>query len=355
MPNFGKTLWEGTKSVGSALGKAGGKIASGAKAAANSSVGKSFLSELGIVEKAVIEIADFSERKITEENAKAPGGGKGGMKGGLSGFDEGLAKSYAAKIEKAKAIAGKANGSDAGSGDVDDFDINKDYKKYRFEVPFNPAELTLTGYGGEEIMVQKFNNQNMEEEGKGEQKKKDPENHKKERSNAIRSVESHIELSIPLIFDKTNNQDAFYGDKFTLGATNVARGVGKLAKKGVGAIRDKISGKGGGGNGRSEYSVQNEVEAFTHIIRSTATCLIKFTWGDMSYEGILNRVDCEYTMFNVNGEPCRASVNLRVVLLDSEYTDMTRIWRAKLKKNAGVDEQDELTKQIGNKAPEGAH
>ncbi len=75
---------------------------------------------------------------------------------------------------------------------------------------------------------------------------------------------------------------------------------------------------------------------------------MKFVWGDMIYQGILNGVNAEYTMFNVNGEPCRATVNLRLVLLDDEYADQKRIWMRKFRHNAGVKEQDILQGAIGN-------
>ena len=76
--------------------------------------------------------------------------------------------------------------------------------------------------------------------------------------------------------------------------------------------------------------------------------LMRFTWGDMSYQGILNGVNAEYTMFNVNGEPCRATVSLRMVLLDDEYTDQKRIWVKNFRKNVGVTDQSSLQGAIGN-------
>ena len=346
---FINTLWTGTKSGASWVG---GKVSSGAswvgdkasagyKAFHDSEIGKMTRQTLGSVEKAVILIADFTERKPNEDPAIPPGGKKGagmGMLPGMDDFDENLVGSQGVSLGKLKAQVDKTTNKVTGYTQIDpetgepveNFDINKTYQVFRFEVPFNPAELTLTGYGGEEMMVQSFLNADIKkkDDGQGDQ------HHHHKRANSISAVSSHIEMTIPLIFDKTNNQDAFYSDKFSLGATNVARGATKL-------VANTITGGG-------DYSVQNEVEAFTYIMRNKYMHLMKFVWGDMIYQGILNGVNAEYTMFNVNGEPCRATVNLRLVLLDDEYSDQKRIWMRKFRHNAGVKEQDILQGAIGN-------
>ena len=294
---FGSTLWKGTKSVGSGMGKA-------------------LWQNLGNIDKAIIEIADFSNREVRESNAQKPGGGHGisGL-GGLGDFDTGLVANYASTL---KAAAGKLKNAVEGGDDA--FDINNDFQRFRFEVPFNPAELTITGYGGEEMMVSNYANRTDDHEKPDEKgDKKRPE-----RSNAIKVVSPHIEMIIPLVFDKTNNQDAFYGDKFSLGSTNIVRG-------GINAVKGIAN--------KDDYSVQKEVESFTYILRNHQMKLMRFTWGDMSYQGILNGVNAEYTMFNVNGEPCRATISLRLVILDGDYPDQTRIIMNRYKQDIGYNEQ----------------
>lgn len=317
---FGSTLWSKATSVGNF-------ISDKATAAGKTALGGMAAQTLGNVEKAVIEIADFTRRQPTVEAAPKPGGGNSGIGiGGLEGFDEGLAGSFGASLGALKTLkdeAGKIAGVKNSDGTA--FEINRDFQKFRFEVPFNPAELTLTGYGGEEMMVQHFTKKEDEAPKPGGNP---PDQKDFKPSNRISAVSSHIELNIPLQFDKTNNQDAFYGDKFSLGTTNIARGVGKL-------VKDTITNE-------SNYTVQNEVEAFTHIMRHKQMHLMSFTWGDMSYQGILNGVNAEYTMFNVNGEPCRATVTLRLVLLDSDFEDQKRIWVQKYRNNVGVTDQNEL-------------
>ena len=70
--------------------------------------------------------------------------------------------------------------------------------------------------------------------------------------------------------------------------------------------------------------------------------LIRFTWGDMSYQGILNGVSAEYTMFNINGEPCPAKVSLRIVLFDQAWKDQERIWRERFKRDVKYNSQKGL-------------
>ncbi|MCR5594701.1 MAG: hypothetical protein K6G12_02530 [Lachnospiraceae bacterium] len=338
MASFGSSLWNKSKSgFGSAvngLKKAGSAISSGASTFAKSSVGQSLAAEFGNVSKAVIEIADFSERKVTEENAKKPGGGAGIS--GLSGFSGGLAQNYM-QMERLSSKLNEVTGALGDGGDDEEFEILKNYQKFRFEVPFNPSELTFTGYGGEEMAVQNFSTVS-DDDPTGEKAKKDPNKSRKGPGNQIKQVDSHIEMNIPLIFDKTNVHEAFYADKFSLGATNLAKEAFKVGKDALGA---------------GDYSVQAEVEAFTSIIRSKERRLIHFTWGDMSYEGILNSVSAEYTMFNVSGEPCRAKVNLRLVLLDGDYADTSRIWRERYTKRLNVQTADSLLDAADDLLPSG--
>ena len=137
------------------------------------------------------------------------------------------------------------------------------------------------------------------------------------------AADTHIEMSVKFVFDKTNPQDAFYADKFTLSATNIALGATK-------AIKNNVSSK--------SYSVQPEVEALTAIVRDQKKRLAKFVWGDMIYEGLINSVNAEYQMFNVNGEPCRATVSITMVLYDVNDmgADVT-IWQREYQKDFGGD------------------
>ena len=309
MPNIGGTLQESEQPAVPGTSSIKDKLKNAAKSAAKS-VGKSLAQTAGMVEKAVIEIADFSGVDFEETDAQKPGGG------GSGGFSAGLVGQYASANNIANSAVNAVKNAVAG-GDGEGFQIHAKLKRTRFEVQFNPSELSFTGYGGEQMAVQNYSDQ-----GKNE----------------MSNVKSHIEMTVTLLFDKVDNQDAFYSDKFTLGTTSVIRGASKLVYGGIQSARGKDVSK----------SVQPEIEAFTSIIRSGDKRLIRFVWGDMAYEGILNGVNAEYSMFNVNGEPVRARMSLRIVLLDSGKYDQTiRLWTKKYKDHLGYSKESRAIAKMG--------
>lgn len=120
----------------------------------------------GAVEKAVLEIADFSKREVEKNDAAAPNKGKNAI-GSSSNKD---AKINFNKLDKN--VSGDSNES---------FAAFNDYKKYRFECQFNPEQLSLSGSGSLEM----------------------PSAGRK-----ARSANTKINLSFTLIFDKTDNLDS---------------------------------------------------------------------------------------------------------------------------------------------------
>lgn len=254
----------------------------------------------GFTEKAVIEAGDFSEIKVRKKNAAAPSSGSGFGTDSIGNlnpgdFDLQAVKSYATSI-----------------GNVlpdDSFELYGNLNKFRFICQFNPNELYINGYGGEEIAIQKFRPQDGAEGSGG-----NGDANKIQNGSTMASANTRIDMSFRIAFDKSNPQDAFYSDKFTLSQTNLAKGVARGAMKAAGKLSN---------------SVQPEVEALTSIVRNGQRRLVKFIWGDMLYTGVLNSVNAEYVMFNVNGEPCRAFVSLSMVLYDSEVAGAnTDIWQS---------------------------
>ena len=274
--------------------------ANGAESTGFGSTIKNGLSSMaGIVEKAIIEIGDSSEIEVRKVKAHKPTTNKFGTDN-VQGFNVDGVKSFATA------------GMTLGAGE--EFELHGDVKKYRFEVMFNPEELSINGYGGEELPIQKFaadKNHNgipdeQEDPNRGDKKRMHP-------SSMMGVANTHIQLSVKLMFDKSNPQDSFYADKFTLSQTSIGKGAARaIAKKATG----------------STNSVQYEVEALNAIVRDDKKRLVKFIWGDMLYEGVLNSVSAQYMMFNVNGEPVRASVSLGIVLYDQSISGAnTDIWR----------------------------
>ncbi len=265
-----------------------------------SSVGDTALQGLkdvvGANQKAIIEIADFSNTKVTVANAARPTAGNGQFNKALSsGFDLSIMDKYAKKLKK------------FGEGAGGSFEQYRGFKKYRFECQFNPEEISISGYGGEEVPTQKFTKAGPKDP---EERKEEKKGSHEKRGSHMDSADPHIDMHFKLVFDKTNIQDAFYSDKFTLSATNIGKGIGTAVQK----VRGK------------SYSVQPEVEALTAVVRDNNKRLARFVWGDMVYEGVINSINAEYVMFNVNGEPCRAFVNISMVLYDKEVTN-NLIWR----------------------------
>lgn len=253
----------------------------------------------GFTQKAVIEAADFSDIKIRKKDASKPSSGAGLGTDITANLDVGDFD-----LEAVKSFAGSI-------GNVlpdDSFELYGSIKKFRFECQFNPNELYINGYGGEEIAIQKFRPQDGAAGSKS-----DKDANKIENGSTMASANTRIDMSFRIAFDKSNPQDAFYSDKFTLSQTNLAKGVARGAMKAAGKLSN---------------SVQPEVEALTSIVRNGRRRLVRFVWGDMVYEGVLNSVNAEYVMFNINGEPCRAFVSLSMVLYDSEVAGAnTDIWQ----------------------------
>ncbi len=186
-----------------------------------------------------------------------------------------------------------------------------------FYVQFNPSELSLSGYGGGQVAKTDYSSK----DGKGV---------------TFDSASVRIMLNVRLIFDKVDPQDAFMSDKLTSSMASAAQGAVK-------GIRTAA--------GKKEYSVQKEVEGFLAALRSNYTCKIAFCWGAMNYSGVLNKVSSQYTMFNVQGEPIRASVRLSLVCADEEVApgDMG-IWQSYYEAAFGAGSQSyvKAAQKVGN-------
>ncbi len=248
----------------------------------------------GFNKKAVLEIGSFEDIKVEKIEADKPN-----KAGSLTKFDTG-------KFDQ-DALEGFAKSIKLTPGEG--YELHGQLKTYRFEVQFNPDEIYINGYGGEELPIQNYEKKN----GSEGDKNKEPGEKKILGGSNMASANTRIDMNFKLVFDKSNPQDAFYSDKFTLSQTNIAKGIGRAAM---------------GLAGKNSTSVQPEIEALTSIVRSGKKSLVKFVWGDMSYEGILNTVSAEYVMFNINGEPCRAFVSMGMVLYDEDVGGAyTNIWK----------------------------
>lgn len=251
---------------------------------------------VGLIEKAVIEIKDKRGMEVQIEDpvpmrGSSPVGAlqissavsmnAGGLSqtlqstaGALTGFTGNTA---ASALGGAAANVVGAAASLAGG--------NRESTKY-FNVQFNPNELRLTGYGGGYSAKTDFS-------GKGGGVSMD-------------ALKVRISMEVKLYFDKVDAQDAFMGDKINLAPSALVTGATKAV----------LSSKG-----KEDFSVQTEVEGLMAALRSRYTREISFHWGSMCYTGVLNRVSAQYTMFNVQGQPIRAEVDLSLTCADQELNE----------------------------------
>ena len=258
-------------------------------------------STLGVVEKAVIIIADRSAVNIQESAAPSASAGKAGPT---------FSASVGGKLPKVQTrnfssgfVSGVLQTEEQRNSDKHYSAINEeDAKKYRFEVQFNPAEITISGYAGERLPTQNFiSDKRDRDQNNPQDANKDPKPPKP--SSRMAAADTRINMTFKVVFDKSDPWDSFYADKFTLGQTSLATGAAKTIAKAA---------------GKKENSVQNEVEALHAAARNKYRRLAMFIWGDMCYEGKINSIDSEYTMFNVSGQPVRASVTINMVLFGKE-------------------------------------
>lgn len=150
------------------------------------------------------------------------------------------------------------------------------------KVQFNPSSISFSGRGG---MIRRESVGSYGE-------------------NQYQQFDSPVEtvLGMQLIFDDTNNKDAFMMDA-ELPLLSEITSVGGLVQRmeqGVSAIRGK------------EYSVQDATELFIAAMTQCYTRMVGFAWNKMVFWGELVGVRVQYTMFNKKGAPIRATVDIEI-------------------------------------------
>lgn len=240
----------------------------------------------GIVEKAKIRISTYSEGKKKELQIKkiVPAKGASGALGGLGGAMGNAVGAAAGALEQA---SGTLGGVVAAAAEAVQERVLESQKEYT--VQFNPSQLTLSGYGGG--MYQKTDYGTAGSAGRS--------------TNGISYEPAKVRLmmNVTLIFDQVSVKDAFMADKIAMSPTSILTGAGTLAK-------ELITGE--------EYSVQPIIEGFIGMLRQERTRYVTFCWGSMEYEGIVNSLNTNYTMFSLTGQPIRGEVELSMVLVDEE-------------------------------------
>jgi len=248
------------------------------------------LGNLGIIEKAIIEVIDLRDRQIDEEE---PVPARGVNPGDRAQIGSNAAMANSGWVEEQMNSVGKPP-SIAG-------DFRNAKAKY-FRVQFNPNTLRLSGHSGGLVMSSSY--KKAKKEGEGGDKGDNGGLEYKE-------GKTYIDMGITLFFDKVDPQDAFLEDKLAVASlTNAGKGIAKTV----------LTAKG-----KKNNTVQPEVEGFIAALRNKYTRLITFHWGDFNYTGILKNVTANYTMFNIAGRPIRATVDLNLTSADSEQAEKSVI------------------------------
>ncbi|MGN0411683.1 MAG: hypothetical protein ACI4FV_01505 [Lachnospiraceae bacterium] len=150
------------------------------------------------------------------------------------------------------------------------------------QVQFNPSSIRFSGMAGE-IRRDSVG-------GYGE--------------NQFQQFDSPAEtvLGMQLIFDDTNNKDAFMMDAEIPVLSEIASigGLTQRIEQGVSALRGK------------EYSVQDATELFVGAMTQNYTRMVGFAWNKMVFWGELVSTSVQYTMFNKTGAPIRATVDIQI-------------------------------------------
>ena len=260
-------------------------------------VGSSVMNNIGNVEKAILEVIDLRGREPVQQDAVTVVKGGGGL-GGLAGssLGGGALMSKGTLMDYVGALAGLKGGTELSAAYLKQFES----RRKLFTVQFNPNSLTLSGHNG------------------GPVRKMDSiEGSEDDVSQAY--AKATIILSVDLLFDAMDPQDAFMEDKTNLAPTNVAKGIANAFLT---------------GNNKKKTSVQRDVEGLIGALRNENTRLITFHWGSVSYSGVLRGISAEYTMFNPVGEPVRGIVKLTIMCADAEiWPNSLAVWQQRYKED----------------------
>ena len=99
-----------------------------------------------------------------------------------------------------------------------------------------------------------------------------------------------VVLSVELIFDAMNPQDAFMMDKTRLS---------------VGTVVSTVP-------WGTTYTVQPQTDGLIAALLRPSTRLVTFRWADMAFTGQMIEVQADYTMFSVSGQPVRSKVRMNI-------------------------------------------
>ncbi|MCR5251313.1 MAG: hypothetical protein K6E50_11965 [Lachnospiraceae bacterium] len=229
---------------------------------------------LGAIEKAIIEIVDArpeghggaQPQQAAPQAPHAQGGGKTKIKAPKTTYTRDIDKKSLFDDMKSQVTEFK----DKNVGEIFGQAGVKQYV-----VQFNPSSLTLRGFGSGFTPIMTYGTNGAMTQST--------------------SQSVSINFNVRLILDQVDPFDSFMADKLNVSPTQLAQNAVKTGLTIAGV---------------KKITVQDTAEAFVGALRSPYTRIITFHWGDMNYSGLLNGVTVNYVMFNQQGEPVRAYLDL---------------------------------------------
>ncbi len=157
-----------------------------------------------------------------------------------------------------------------------------------FTVQFNPSELTISGSGGGFVRQQNYI------EGAAS-------------SIDYQAMKTNVTMSCKLIFDESDPVGSFSPLSWPGGAGGITDLNPVVLSQDVYKAAKSI---------KNGTKVRTEVSAFLAAVRNEYCQRVGFSWGENHYEGDVNNVSAQYTMFNTSGEPVRAIVNFSMLMIN---------------------------------------
>lgn len=226
------------------------------------------LANEGLLQKAILEIVNRQPDEITVTEAQT----KSSPGINTKGLD--------LKASKALSSGGTYGTPDSGNEVV------------RFAVQFNPTELSIAAEGEEEA-------QDYVADAAGS-------------GNVVgkRQLSSRARVSFKLIFDDTDNEDAFLSENSVLHPNTMKKNAGNYRVSPKRLLNGRENRK------KTEHGVRDQAEGLLAALRNEYTRKVSFIWGNLCYSGYLNTLYAEYTMFNPDGSPIRAEVRVGILCMD---------------------------------------
>ena len=149
-----------------------------------------------------------------------------------------------------------------------------------FHVQYNPSSLRMNSVGGKLRQYKSMGNDTM---------------------NSVQNTDKATSayLTVQLVFEDINVNDAFGKTTFSDGGLSTSNALDMAA-----SIKKNLQSNG--------YSVRKQVEGIIALLMIKRTRQVIFVWNNMFFHGELISVNANYTMFNKQGHPIRAVVEMQI-------------------------------------------